>query len=320
MGAPIKFPLFATLKLTLRWTKAIVVRHWGVVLTYLVISFLPSGWMALWPETAAAAGPSVIDLMIFCSSVVAAVAYVYFALLTYHEVLIGPAGFNQQTIGPFGVRFFTYIFDYFIAVVMTLILMLLVVIALFVVLHTFRPFIESIFGILGVFAVLGASVMGVLLISRLTLRLPCRAVGRPLPWRDVWHMGRGNSWRLFYGPLLLLLLLVLPVALIAVPLALSLPHSSTLDVVRNLHSIGVLHFQAEFVRSTEGSNSSLLQLIMGSIMVFVFNISNPLMFVLLSAFEALAYAQLQDNLAPSRRGSSADRSDTPPWDYDDDYR
>ncbi|MFS8036433.1 hypothetical protein ACI7BZ_05600 [Xanthobacter sp. AM11] len=216
---PFKLPVRRSVGLAVRWTVAIVLRHWMVVVLFAVTVGVvqwaltpsqvvgqpvnPGGWFLL------------VNLLVL---VAYAVASVVLAMLTHNEVLRGPSGLDAATLGRGPGRGFGYVLD---AILVSLIpaigLMLLIAVV-----SAVAWIVAGGAGTQGVAALTTVGMLvGVLgfagVVNRLMLRLPSRALGHPDRWGDIWRMGRGNTWRLLGANLLLWLLLVVPVLLVSLP-------------------------------------------------------------------------------------------------------
>lgn len=131
--------------------------------------------------------------------------------MTHNEVLRGAAGLNVQTLGWGAGRVVGYAVD---SLALTLFVVLVMVPLFFVVIGvtslrgpfalTLVPTALIVVMMIGVW--LAATVVG----FRLMLRLPSRALGQPMPWREVWRLGRGNTGRLVLAYLLLAVALQVP--------------------------------------------------------------------------------------------------------------
>lgn len=204
-----KLPVLSTVKLALRWGVFIVRRHWLIILIFAALLAGMSFAMAA-VEPGQVLGGHVL-LFSFGFSVLYSVLFILLALVTHNEVLRGAAGLNVQTLGWGAGRVVGYAVD---SLALTLFVVLVMVPLFFVVIGvtslrgpfalTLVPTALIVVMMIGVW--LAAAVVG----FRLMLRLPSRALGQPMPWREVWRLGRGNTGRLVLAHLLLAVALLVP--------------------------------------------------------------------------------------------------------------
>lgn len=221
MGDGVKLPVIETVKLSVRWTAAILVKHWLLVAAFVVIPeaiFLPLEWMDVvrFPVKAISLKESQIGLIPILVIIVFGLFFIFIfislALVTHNEILRGTAGLNAATLGRYGGRIFAYFGD-------SIILMLMMFCVAFI-----MSIIGTVFGVIfnkisssnEIFGIVFAIVFAALFICgllRLSLRFPSRAVAEVLPWKAVWALGRGNTLRLLGGQgivYLIILLVALP--------------------------------------------------------------------------------------------------------------
>lgn len=219
-GFPFQLPVFHSVGLALRWTIAIVLRHWWAVGLFAVVLVL--GQWVLPPTMPVIGQPIEPNLGSSLSQLATFVFYVVggtvVAILTHNEVLRGPSGFDAATLGHGPGRVLGYLVDGLIASVVPILgLMSLMGLASAAIWMVAGVGAQAV-GALGV-VVFFAGFLGVAgTVCRLLLRLPSRALGRTEAWGDIWRMGRNNTWRLFAGHVLLSLLFFIPVALVSLPL------------------------------------------------------------------------------------------------------
>ncbi|MGQ3675586.1 hypothetical protein ACT6QH_08850 [Xanthobacter sp. TB0139] len=184
-----KLPFVQSLQWSIQWSVAIVLRHQLAVAAYMAAGALVGllnfvdpllggmGWLML------------------------GIASIGLALLTHNEVLRGEAQLDSTVLGHGGGRLFSYLLDCILLIlIMTAIWMgpSLLMALLFFSLEDSTPMI-----ILAALVFMALSVVGIVVVSRLALRLPSRALGTPMPWADAWAMGRGNTLKLVFVPMVL---------------------------------------------------------------------------------------------------------------------
>ncbi|MET3354983.1 UNVERIFIED_ORG: hypothetical protein ABID33_002901 [Xanthobacter viscosus] len=205
-----KLPVFDTVKLALRWGVFVVQRHWLIILIFAValvaISFAQIAVVAQGQVQV----PSVrLSLLSLADGVLLSVLSIVIALLTHNEVLRGAAGLNAQTLGWGAGRVVGYALDSLVLMLFGLLVMFPLLFAFMGVDSLFRQFVSPLMPEALIFvSVIGAWLAAVFVGVRLMLRLPSRALGRPIPWREAWRLGRGNSIRLFLANGLLFLALI----------------------------------------------------------------------------------------------------------------
>jgi len=228
MNEPVKFPVFPTLTLTLEHSLAIARRHWGLVAVYVLwaIAILAVLVFALPKiEMGRPVDPAQIVTffaLFFLLWPLYGASLVILAIVTHNEILCGAGDLDSATLGRGGSRVFGYILDivtlvfaYFLLVIL---LLGLVVNLVPIVVGGARPDLPVAFGVLGGWLVI------VLLLTRMSLRLPGRAIGQALPWAEVWRLGRGNTWRLIGGSILLSLALWVALGILGAPAQIAMTH------------------------------------------------------------------------------------------------
>lgn len=201
-------PVLGTIGLALRWSLFVLGRHGLAVLILASVTsslFLSSAWM--FPHIKGQeAGLLRIVITVFCG-----VLSVLLAVATQNEVLLGDAAAAAYPMARGLPHAPGYIWDSLAANLLTVFVPVPFVVALTLAARAIFPapsIVATGATMVGVaLGVLAAAHIGV----RVTLRLPSRALGRPLLWRDVWRLGQGNSWRLLLGWALLLSLLALAI-------------------------------------------------------------------------------------------------------------
>lgn len=218
MGDGVKLPVIETVKLTVGWSVAILVKHWLLMVAFAVIPVLitmPLQFMILpdasiQPMRTVPPELNLVEILANCAFVLLFIfTFIIPALVTCNEIMHGIAGLNVATLGRYGGRIFGYILDCILVM-----LIALPVIFLAALIGGIGVAILGVDSVMGkIFGVLIFFVMFVLLtgcFTRFSLRLPSRAVGEVMPWKAVWALGRGNTLRLFGGQLLVFLILLLP--------------------------------------------------------------------------------------------------------------
>ncbi len=327
MAERVKLPLGETLTLSLRWTKYVLLRHWVTLLGLFganVGLILAVGLWVLLHVAGGAGTPAVFGLLFLVSMLVLTVGVlscVAFAVIVHHEVLVGPAGFNRATLGPRGSRVFRYFLDWVVAGLGTAMAMMIGVLVLLIVSRSLAPKESSIAQIVVIPAMLGCSVLAVLTVSRLVLRLPSRAIGRPLPWRDVWRMGRGSSWRLVLGPFILSILPAIVAAIVEMPFELfDASRPSLFDLIAHMGPAGHAQISPEMFNPLERGPMGVGEIVASIVSVILSLALLAFQITAIPAFLSLAYARLYDNLALDPLQEGVEDPDRPPWEYDDDYR
>lgn len=250
MSAKVKLPVLGSVKLALLWSLYIVQQHWRLLAIYVLVGWvLASQWTLMHlklPSSAKdgvplnltyAVGGSVpaghptvswrvfqpiptwLFLLIVLIGLLMWMALIVLAITTHNEVLRGPSGLNVQTLGKGIGRILGYALDFIRIWFVTVLAMLLAFagIAAILTLADRLGLPDWAFSVVsqGMFwlAILAFAAIE----SRLLLRLPARALGQVLPWREVQRMGRGNTWRLVAASTLLYILLTLAATLVTAP-------------------------------------------------------------------------------------------------------
>jgi len=271
MGDGVKLPVIETVKLSVRWTLAILVKHWLLVLLIVLVPvlvaiplrlvILPDA--SLQPLTPASAHVTRDALLGGALQIFIILLSIILALVSHNEVLKGSGGFNAQTLGPSGGRFFGYALDTFI---IAFIFIVPIIIASGLLIF-FRYAASNIAYYIMFIVFIIVLLFSLVSFTRLSLRFPSRAVGELLPWGAVWRLGRGNTLRLIGGEILVSILILVP----AVPvLALS------------------FWFQADSVSVRPPAFLAALALSLLSSLLVVVQV------VFVCAFLSLAYAYLRD--------------------------
>lgn len=212
MATQAKMPLGETLTLSLQWLKYVAVRHWGLLVGFGILGYiiffggLIFGSLLSPPNAGDPYSIGGFFLIVFGTMALSAFAALFPVLIVHNEVLVGGAGFNRRTMGPFGLRIVGYAFDYVLMILVTLIASWILMGIAIVIIEWVSKFFPQGHSALIIATIISIFIGMILMMLRMSLRLPSRAVGAPLPWADVWRLGRGNSWRLAIGAFVLLLL------------------------------------------------------------------------------------------------------------------
>ncbi|MEP9354113.1 hypothetical protein ABLE93_11015 [Xanthobacter sp. KR7-65] len=191
-----KLPVFGTVKLALLWGVFVVRRHWLIILIFalplVAISFaervvVEQEQVASWH----------FGLLSLAQWVLLSLLSIVLALVTHNEVLRGPAGLNVQTLGWGAGRVVGYAVDSLVLMLFGALVIFPLIFAVMGVTSLLRQFAPPLApDALIILLILGAWLAAVFVSLRLMLRLPSRALGQPIKWREAWRLGRGNSVRL----------------------------------------------------------------------------------------------------------------------------
>lgn len=217
MGDGVKLPVVSTATLTLQWALIVARRHWQLVLAYALVPFVfILAFEHYFPLRIGRSFHPRSLLVLFAAVPIYSVALVGLALVTHNEVLRGTAGLDAATLGRSGSRVLGYILDGALVMVgvPASLMGVMAVLGKLVGLGSHPP---SAAGLI-VLPFIALWVLAVLAIQRLLLRLPSRAVGQTLPWREVWRLGRGNSWRMLGSVVLVSAVVGIGVGAIMMPL------------------------------------------------------------------------------------------------------
>ncbi|MDQ0503347.1 hypothetical protein [Xanthobacter agilis] len=286
-----RLPVFETVKLTLRWSKTICLRHWRLLLVYAAI-FIAGHFFILYVSklfieldlkynVMSPLATNIITVSTFVLNIIISLLLLFsLAILTQHEIWRGPCRLDAQTLGRGPGRILGYAFDSLAIAFMALFGLLLglgVVVAIFTLAFGGKP------GLGGVLLFIAMPIVVLLTIAmtlRLSLRLPSRAIGQPVRWRDVWRMGRGNTWRLLAANLLIvgvsLLLSVASLTLIVLP-TMTLP-------ITMVQMVGLPGF---------GLAPSLLTIALSILIFFGLALISQIQAIIGYALLSVAYAQLK---------------------------
>ena len=315
MAQRVKFPVFEALKFTYRWTLTVLSKHWIVVLIYAVgtLAWNYVGVIMVGDVVQSGRAPTTMAfLKIYGLYAVEGFAYIYLALLTHNEILRGSGGFNAETMGPLGIRGLTYLFDSLVLLLATLILVMLsgAVIAAIVALARIGSG-STLVLFVGVLAVW---LVGIGVVTRLSLRLPSRSIGQPMPWNDVWRLGRGNTLRLVGGTLLLSLAMLAAVIVVVLPVQLLFGSLSATDmhVVSQTKStpLGPLHLE---MRSFETPGMPFIPALINGLLSSILSVIGA---IALAAYISLAFAYLRQVAEDAPSAPPIDRDpNEPPEDF-----
>lgn len=315
MAQRVKFPVFQALKFTCRWTLTVLRKHWVVALIYAVgtLAWNYASLILLGDVVEAERPPTAMAFVeIYGLNAIEGFAFIYLALLTHNEILRGSGGFNAATMGPLGIRGLTYLFDSLVLLLATLILAMLSVAGITAVVALARIGSWSTFAVfVGALAVWLAAI-GV--VTRLSLRLPSRSIGQPMPWNDVWRLGRGNTLRLVGGTLLLSLTMLALVIVVVLPVQFLFGSFSATDmhVVSETKStpLGPLHLE---MRSFETPGMPFIPALINGLLSSILSVIGA---IALAAYVSLAFAYLRQVAEDAPSAPLMDRDpNEPPEDF-----
>jgi hypothetical protein len=229
--------------------------------------------------------PLAVNIMIILIYILYIVLGLFFifslAILTQHEIWRGPCRLDAQTLGRGPGRILGYAFDSLAIAFMALFGLLLgsgVIVAIFTLVFGGKPGLGG--AILLSIAMAIVVLLTMAMAMRLSLRLPSRAIGQPVRWRDVWRMGRGNTSRLLAANLLIvgvsLLLAAASLTLMALP-------TTTLPVIM-LQMVGLPGF---------GWPPSLLTIALSILTFFGLALISQIQAIIGYSLLSVAYAQLK---------------------------
>ncbi|MFG1360422.1 hypothetical protein [Xanthobacter pseudotagetidis] len=297
-----------TLNLTLRWFRFILRQHSKLALVYFFI---------LWGMQSLAAvslpffihfniqfNKSQMRIFIGSDALYAGLA-VFLFLIIHNEVLRGPAGFDRATMGRLGSRAFGYLFDGLLILTFVTLFSAVAGLSIAALLNWILDpkFVGG--AISEAFGIAGAILVAVAMTARLTLRLPSRAIGRALPWPDVWRMGRGNTVRLLAGMLVPVISIVMVVVAVVAPVeALSPPAPPARGPVQ------LVSFRPNEALRTEPAAFQMpvppswsepdVAFAPAMFVSLIWALGGTLQTIILCIFFSIAYGHLEDNLAPER--------------------
>lgn len=182
-------PLLQSLKWTMQWSAAVVLRHPVVVAAYVAGGIV---WAVVDGLAPLAGGP--VALIYFA-------ALVPLALLTHNEVLRGPSSLDEQVLGPGYSRAIGYLLDTIVISILAIVSALppAILLGVFVV-EAMQTSSGHVFELALVLVLVVTMVVAT---SRLALRLPARALGTPISWGDAWRLGQGNMLPLCVAPIII---------------------------------------------------------------------------------------------------------------------
>ncbi|MGQ3672484.1 hypothetical protein ACT6QG_08830 [Xanthobacter sp. TB0136] len=185
-----KLPFILSLRWSAQWAVAVVIRHQLAVGLYMVAGIFLGILLFSAPDLA------------FIGWIALGLASIALALVTHNEVLRGPSTFGSPALGPSGGRIFTYMLDCLVLVALIIAIILFPTIVM-----VMLAGIESAGGseLMWYGMIFITAIVGLVLTSRLALRLPSRAIGETIRWGDAWRLGEGHTLVLVISPLLLTL-------------------------------------------------------------------------------------------------------------------
>ncbi len=183
-----KLPFILSLRWSVQWAVAVVLRHQLAVAIYMAVGVLLGALLLSAPD------------LVFIGWIVLGLASIALALVTHNEVLHGPTQFDAATLGPNGGRIFSYLLDCLVLVLLMFIIIFLPTMFMLLVASVDSADASA---LLWGGTILITAIIGLVLTSRLALRLPSRAIGETMPWGDVWRLSAGHTLVLVIAPLLL---------------------------------------------------------------------------------------------------------------------
>lgn len=315
MAQRVKFPVFEALKFTYGWTLTVLSKHWIVALIYAVgtLAWHYAGAIMLRDVVPSGRPPITVTLVIIHGlNTIEAFAFIYLALLTHNEVLRGSGGLNAATMGPLGIRGLTYLIDSVVLFLATVLLVVLSGAVIAAVVALVRM--DTVSTFVGVVGVVALWLVGIGVVTRLSLRLPSRSIGQPMPWSDVWRLGRGNTVRLMGGILLILLAMLAVVVIVVLPLQFLFGSFSATDmhVVSQTKStpLGPLHLE---MRSFETPGMPFIPALINGLLSGILSVIGA---IALAAYISLAFAYLRQVAEDAPSAPLIDRDpNEPPEDF-----
>ncbi|MFG1344752.1 hypothetical protein V5F59_07655 [Xanthobacter autotrophicus DSM 431] len=183
----VKIPLVQSLAWSFQWSAAVVLRHPKVLAIYVgagvVCAFL---WFV---------APGVGSILDFLYTL----ALIPLALLTHNEILRGPSHLDAQTLGEGYGRVLGYLLD---VVVLGVVAALSAIVPALLISLAFMEQSSNYMSTGAALLLFGVIVVAIIVAtSRLALRLPARAIGSLISWREAWSMGEGHMLALCAGPI-----------------------------------------------------------------------------------------------------------------------
>lgn len=311
MAEPVKLPVFATFRQARRWSLAIMRGHRGMVLAYF-FAYLAFWAYVAWAfpvgSPAAELGSPSYTLISVGGAFVLIFAQAFLALIVHNEILRGAAGFDRATMGSRGARAFAYFRDGWLVLIVSLVVMALLRTALLGLALWLlgRGVFQGHWGgsLIVVLAQFVAWLAAILMFLRLFLGLPSRALGHPLNWRQVWRMGRGNSWRLIAGASMPFLLVAILALVGGILLAMVFPeerHGGTAIIQYIWDGIQVFK-RSEVIPGSPIWAINLPGLAIALVLWPIWSLTLVFLVVQFCAFLSLAFKQLEGDLMPKQEG------------------
>lgn len=185
--------LLPSLKWSLQWAVAVVLRHPQMVAAYAAAGAVVGLLSTPMP------GLGAVLLLAY------SVALVPLALVAHREVLVGPTRLDAATLGEGYSRVIGYCLDLLVLFLLAALYCLLPILVIGFLAApgstvTVEGVLEVVLSLVIVFAVAAA-------FARPALRLPSRVLdGAPIGWREAWHLGRSNGWTLTFAQVVIALL------------------------------------------------------------------------------------------------------------------
>lgn len=223
MSDGLKLPVFGTVGRTV-WESWFVIRRlWPLVLVCTLILFALTEALGVPRLTYTGSPMQKHDPWVLFFYRVRPILFIltliFLAIVTHNEVLRGPVKLSMEAVLRAPGRAIGYIFDLLFAMLSFVIfypLYIFVMMGLSYVFYQLRLG-QSLLSLAGIVYISLFYSLALAIVSRLGLRLPSRAVGRPLAWGDAWRMSRGNVLRLMASHFLVSGLLIWPLAIVLLP-------------------------------------------------------------------------------------------------------
>lgn len=301
MADPVKFKVFPTLTLTLQKSIAIARRHWLLVAIYSLVAVAIIGAQAF-AFSRITFSPRmdptpILPFLLLWPLYALSIAVL--AVVAHNEALRGTGGLDAATLGSGLSRVFGYILD---IVTLFFVYMIAVVLLIGVVVAVSGkpgpngqgPGALLVLGFIGVWLAL------VCVMTRMSLRFPSRAIGPALPWRQVWALGRGNTWRLIAGMMLLSFVLSTGMSVLCAPAQFVVSAEVAPLVMKNAPTAdwpmptgGTPYVQMPAAKVPVAKVPGTLAVIAGIWLGLVFAVAFPASAIVMSTYLSVVYATLR---------------------------
>lgn len=222
MSDGVKLPVFGTVGRTARESWFVIRRLWPLVLACTLILFALTEALGVPRLTYTGSPMQKHDPWVLffyrARPILFILTLIFLAIVTHIEVLRGAVMFRMEALLRAPSRAIGYVFDLFFAMLSFLIFYPLYIFFSIGIGYIFHLRLgQQILQLACVIYILLFYPLALAIVSRLALRLPSRAVGRPLAWVDAWRMSRGNVLRLMASHFLVSGLLIWPLAVVLLP-------------------------------------------------------------------------------------------------------